>query len=123
MFLAKPRPRSIAIGKRNTLNAHGCPYRPGASGGRGGGDLPSHPARLGPLRRGIREVGLALIAPGVIVLLFVAYQLWGTGLAEAHSQAALKRSFTAAVADAPGRRQSDRGAIRRRVTQPVSPAA
>jgi sortase A len=52
---------------------------------------------MGPLRRGIREVGLALITLGVIVLLFVAYQLWGTGIAERHSQAALKRGFNAAV--------------------------
>jgi sortase A len=50
------------------------------------------------MRRGVRELGLALITLGVIILLFVAYQLWGTGLAEAHSQAALKRSFNAAVA-------------------------
>jgi sortase A len=53
---------------------------------------------MGPLRRGIREVGLAFITLGVIILLFVAYQLWGTGIAERHSQAALKRSFNAAVA-------------------------
>jgi sortase A len=59
---------------------------------------PVRRAPLGPLRRGVREVGLALITLGVIVLLFVGFQLWGTGLAEAHSQAALKRSFNAAVA-------------------------
>jgi sortase A len=53
---------------------------------------------LGPIRRITREVGLALITLGVIVLLFAAYQLWGTGLAEAHSQSALKKSFNAAVA-------------------------
>jgi sortase A len=53
---------------------------------------------MGPLRRGIREVGLALITLGVIVLLFVGYQLWGTGFAERHSQAVLKRDFNAAVA-------------------------
>ncbi len=78
------------------MAVHTAPVPPAA--GAAGGTDPSHPARLGPLRRGIREVGLALITLGVIVLLFVAYQLWGTGLAEAHSQAALKRSFTAAVA-------------------------
>jgi sortase A len=62
------------------------------------GDL----APLGPIRRGVREVGLALIVAGVIVLLFVVYQLWGTGIAEAHSQATLKRSFNAKVATASG---------------------
>ena len=45
-------------------------------------------------------MGLALITAGVIVLLFVGYQLWGTGIAEAHSQAALKRDFNATVAAA-----------------------
>ena len=55
---------------------------------------------LGTWRRGIREVGLALITLGVIVLLFVGYQLWGTGIAEAHSQASLRRGFTATVAAA-----------------------
>ena len=116
---------AIAIGKGNTLNAHGCPYRPGASGGRGGGRdarRPAHPARLGPLRRGIREVGLALITLGVIVLLFVAYQLWGTGIAEAHSQAALKRSFNAAVATHQPADSPDRGAIRRRAPSPSAAA-
>ncbi len=52
---------------------------------------------LGPLRRGVRELGLALITIGVIILLFVLYQLYGTGLAEAHSQAKLAKQFNAAV--------------------------
>ena len=59
----------------------------------GGGRRP-----LGTVRRGIREVGLALITLGVIILLFVGYQLWGTGIAEAHSQASLERGFNATVA-------------------------
>ncbi|HUE59508.1 MAG TPA: sortase, partial [Acidimicrobiales bacterium] len=46
----------------------------------------------------MREVGLALITLGVIVLLFVAYELLGTNIAEAHSQSNLKSSFTSAVA-------------------------
>jgi sortase A len=78
------------------MAVHTAPVPPEA-GAAGGADA-SRPAGLGPIRRGIREVGLALITLGVIVLLFVAYQLWGTGIAEAHSQAALKRSFNAAVA-------------------------
>jgi sortase A len=59
---------------------------------------PAHAAwrpPLGPVRRTIREVGLALITAGVVVLLFVAYQLWGTGFAEAASQSKLKQQFTA----------------------------
>ncbi len=66
--------------------------RPGRSGRH------RRPTSLGPLRRGVREVGLALITAGVIILLFVGYQLWGTGIAEAHSQAALKRDFNTTVA-------------------------
>lgn len=40
-----------------------------------------------------------MIAAGVLILLFVAYQLWGTGLAEARSQRALKRSFAQSLAE------------------------
>lgn len=53
---------------------------------------------MGPLRRTVRESGLALITAGVIVLLFAAYLLWGTSLTEEHHQAALKKAFTQAVA-------------------------
>ncbi len=42
-------------------------------------------------------MGLGLITLGVIVLLFVAYELLGTNIAEAHSQSNLKKSFTSAV--------------------------
>lgn len=34
-----------------------------------------------------------MIAVGVLILLFVAYQLWGTGLAEARSQNSLREEF------------------------------
>lgn len=61
----------------------------------------TEPLPLGPLRRGLREVGLGLITLGVIVLLFVAYELLGTNLAEAHSQSNLKRSFVSAQAANP----------------------
>jgi sortase A len=47
-------------------------------------------------RRVVGGIGRALIAIGVLILLFVAYQLWGTGLAEAKSQRALKKSFETA---------------------------
>lgn len=39
-------------------------------------------------------VGQALIATGVLMLLFVAYQLWGTGLSEQRAQSDLKRTFS-----------------------------
>ena len=46
-------------------------------------------------RRILREAGLGLITLGLVVLAFVAYQLWGTGLTESHDQSVLQRQFTA----------------------------
>jgi sortase A len=42
----------------------------------------------------MRGTGRTLISAGVLILLFVAYQLWGTGIAEARSQQSLKSDFT-----------------------------
>jgi sortase A len=42
----------------------------------------------------VRGVGKTLIASGILIFLFVAYQLWGTGIAEARDQRALKKQFT-----------------------------
>ncbi|MGH9054597.1 MAG: class E sortase [Acidimicrobiales bacterium] len=53
-----------------------------------------------PLRRLVRELGLALITVGIVILLFVAYQLFGTNLVEASSQSSLEKGFDAAVAAA-----------------------
>lgn len=60
---------------------------------------PAH-RKMGPVRRTVREIGLGMITLGVIILLFVAYQLLGTGIAEAHSQANLKKQFNQTVAAA-----------------------
>jgi sortase A len=56
---------------------------------------------LGPTRRTVREIGLALITLGVIVLLFVAYQLFGTNLTEARNQSQLEKQFATATAKPP----------------------
>jgi sortase A len=48
----------------------------------------------------VRGTGKTLIALGVLIFLFVAYELWGTGLAEARDQEALKSKF-AKVLQAP----------------------
>ena len=48
----------------------------------------------------VREIGLALVTAGFVVLLFVVYELVGTNLSEEHSQAQLARAFSAAVAGA-----------------------
>src|SRR4051794_4297351 len=51
------------------------------------------PARHMDVRRIVAGVGRTCIAAGVLILLFVAYQLWGTGLAEARSQDRLRSDF------------------------------
>jgi sortase A len=48
----------------------------------------------------VRGTGKTLIASGVLILLFVAYQLWGTGLHEKRSQDDLKQKF-AQIASTP----------------------
>ena len=42
-----------------------------------------------------------MITAGVLILLFVAYQLWGTGLAEARAQRELKKEFEQFLAESP----------------------
>jgi sortase A len=44
-------------------------------------------------------VGRACIAAGVLILLFVTYQLWGTGIREAQAQNALESEFEQRVGD------------------------
>ncbi len=46
-------------------------------------------------------VGRVLIATGVLMLLFVAYQLWGTGLSEQRAQSDLQRTFTSQLPSLP----------------------
>jgi len=48
-----------------------------------------------------RGIGKSLISAGLLILLFVAYQLWGTGIAEARSQHALRKQLQAVVQAAP----------------------
>jgi sortase A len=45
------------------------------------------------MRRVIGGVGRALITVGLLILLFVGYQLWGTGIYEARAQSDLKQEF------------------------------
>ncbi|HVA02322.1 MAG TPA: class E sortase [Acidimicrobiales bacterium] len=49
------------------------------------------------VRRGLITgvLGRILLSAGVLILLFVAYQLWGTGIAESHSQAVLRQRLDA----------------------------
>lgn len=52
-----------------------------------------------PWARVVGGVGRVLVTAGVLVLLFVAYQLWGTGLAEAQAQDDLRSAFEASLDD------------------------
>jgi sortase A len=49
------------------------------------------------VRRGLITgvLGRILLGGGVLILLFVAYQLWGTGIAESHSQDVLRQRIEA----------------------------
>ncbi len=55
----------------------------------------SGPARrpMSPLRRTVDVVGRILIGIGVLVLLFTAYQVWGTSLQEQHTQSQLRSTL------------------------------
>jgi len=48
------------------------------------------------IRRVIAGVGRTLIWIGILILLFVAYELWGTGISEARSQHRLRKQFAVA---------------------------
>lgn len=50
------------------------------------------------LRRALRATGTTLIALGTLILAFVAYQLWGTNLAEARQQRELNKEFARLLA-------------------------
>jgi sortase A len=53
------------------------------------------------LRRVIGVVGRVLITAGILILLFVAYQLWGTGVLEARAQSELRDDFERELAKRP----------------------
>ena len=46
-----------------------------------------------PVRRAIAGIGRTLVTLGLLILLFVVYQLWGTGIFTARAQENLKRDF------------------------------
>jgi sortase A len=50
------------------------------------------------LRSALSAIGAALTGTGVLILLFVAYQLWGTGLYTARAQDDLRSEFEAKLA-------------------------
>ncbi len=50
------------------------------------------------LQQVIRGLGRVMVTLGAVVLLFVVYQLWGTGLREAQAQSDLTEAFSGALA-------------------------
>jgi len=52
------------------------------------------------LARVLGAIGRTFITAGVLILLFVAYQLWGTGIREAQAQNRLEDEFAEVLADA-----------------------
>jgi len=62
---------------------------------------PKKPATPRDWRWAVGGFGRGLIALGVLILLFVVYQLWGTGIQEARSQNKLEDQFNDIIATAP----------------------
>jgi sortase A len=73
------------------------------------------------VRRGLITgvLGRILLGVGVLVLLFVAYQLWGTGIAESHSQAVLRQRFDAQLHHVGGNHPSSTTTTSRPGDQPT----
>lgn len=53
------------------------------------------------MARALGAVGRALITTGILILLFVTYQLWGTGIYAAQAQDELAKDFAATLDNAP----------------------
>ena len=51
-----------------------------------------------PVRTVIGAIGRVLVTVGLLILLFVAYQLWGTGIYEARAQSDLESQFNRELA-------------------------
>src|SRR5436190_18576335 len=49
------------------------------------------------MRRVLGAVGRVLVTTGILLLLFVAYQLWGTGIYQARAQDDLRSQFQRAL--------------------------
>ena len=55
------------------------------------------------MRGVLGAVGRVLVTVGLLLLLFVAYQLWGTGIYQARAQDDLAQQFKRSLARNPGR--------------------
>ena len=61
----------------------------------------AHIASPPVIRQVVRGIGKTLISVGVLILLFVVYQLWGTGVSQARAQKKLRSEFTRQLATPP----------------------
>ena len=52
------------------------------------------------MRRVLSGIGRTLIVAGLLLLIFVGYQLWGTGVYTARAQNRLEREFATTIATA-----------------------
>ena len=71
---------------------------------------------MSPLRRTLDIAGSVLVGAGIVLLLFTVYQIWGTSIQEAHTQAGLRTTLA--------RRRTTRSCVpsstRRQRTRPVA---
>ncbi len=67
---------------------------------------------MSTLRRVVDILGRVLIGVGVLVLLFTAYQIWGTSVQEAHTQSGLRNQLV---------QESNNDAVRHALTQASTP--
>ena len=74
------------------------------------------------LARTLSVIGRVMITAGVLILLFVVYQLWGTGLHTKEAQADARNDFDAAIEDAgaaPVDDEPDTEVVERSGQQPI----
>ena len=62
------------------------------------------------MRRVVAATGRVLVAVGILILLLVAYQLWGTGIYEARQQSKLKSEFARSLEHQPATTTTTTGA-------------
>lgn len=93
-----------AVTERSASRVPGCrpdPHGPGRQDERHG-TRPAERSRVASrVRVAANLTGRVLVGAGVVVLLFVAYELWGTRWQEARAQERLRRSFEAAAVTVP----------------------
>jgi len=73
------------------------------------------------VRRVVAGTGKVLITVGILILLFVAYQLWGTGIYTARQQNKLENQFNEALRTSGSSQTPDFPAVTTRPTGSTTP--